>query len=81
MVNLRKNNDVLVYGDYELIELEHPDIYAYVRTLGPRRMMVLLNFSARKSSIELPDASGMGDVLINNFETVDVEKNKVFLTE
>ena len=79
MVNLRKNNDVLVYGDYKVIELEHPNIYAYVRTLGPRKMMVLLNFTANKSSIETPDAVVIGEVLINNFETVDVEKNKIFL--
>lgn len=45
MVRLRKENAVLVYGDYELLLPEHPAIYAYTRGYEGRVWTVLLNFS------------------------------------
>ena len=53
MVALRKDNLLLVYGNYEIIQEEHPTIYAYTRTLEDQKMLVLLNFSESESSIEL----------------------------
>ena len=53
MVSIRKENLVLVYGKYTLIQKEHETIYAYTRTLDENKMLVLLNFSKEKSSITL----------------------------
>ena len=73
MVKLRKDNPVLVYGDYELIQPEHPQIYAYTREMGEQKMLALLNFSDQKSRIELQEAVSAGDVAINNYESLDID--------
>jgi len=44
MVQLRKDHAVLVYGDYQILDEAHPDIYAYTRTLKDKQFLVLLNF-------------------------------------
>jgi oligo-1,6-glucosidase len=47
MVQLHKDNSVLVYGMYTLLDEDNPDIYAY-RELEGRKLLVLLNFSSKK---------------------------------
>ena len=46
LVQLRKDNPVLVYGKYKLLDRDNPQVYAYTRTLGDREVLVLLNFSS-----------------------------------
>ena len=71
MVKLRKDNPVLVYGDYELVRPEHEQVYAYTRTLGDVKMLVLLNFSDEAAGIELPEGTATDEVLINNYDAVE----------
>lgn len=51
---VRKSNLALVYGDYECLHPEHEQIYAYTRTLGTDRFLVLLNFSDDTETYVLP---------------------------
>ena len=79
MVALRKDNLLLVYGNYEIIQEEHPTIYAYSRTLDDEKMTVLLNFSESESSISLPNFDHSKKVLINNYNEFSVDKNTITL--
>ncbi len=79
MVALRKDNLLLVYGEYEIIQEEHPTIYAYSRTLDDEQMKILLNFSESESSISLPNFDHSKEVLINNYNEFSVDKNTITL--
>jgi oligo-1,6-glucosidase len=79
MTTLRKNNDVLVYGDYEIIAKDHPTIYAYTRTLGNQKIAVLLNFSTSNATMDLPEGWNLGDEWINNLEPIKVTENQIEL--
>lgn len=79
MVQLRKDNPVLVYGDYQILEAAHPEIYAYTRTLKDKQLLVLLNFSDIKSTIVLPQAVAVGKLLINNYDIFDIEEMTITL--
>ena len=79
MVALRKDNLLLVYGEYEIIQEEHPTIYAYSRTLDDEQMKILLNFSESESSISLPNFDHSKKVLINNYNEFSVDKNTITL--
>jgi oligo-1,6-glucosidase len=79
MVSIRKENLVLVYGKYTLIQKEHETIYAYTRTLDEEKMLVLLNFSEEKSSISIPYLSKNPKVLINNYNRLTITKNSIEL--
>lgn len=52
MIALRKNNPVLVHGQYTLLQANHPQVYAYTREWEGKKVLVLLNFSKEKASIE-----------------------------
>ncbi len=79
MVQLRKDNLILVYGDYDLLLPEDKQIFAYTRTLGDDRWLVLLNFSTTEAVAALPNEFSPGDIKINNYDTVSVDGSTVTL--
>ena len=50
LVRLRKDNPVLVYGRYKLLDMDNPHVYAYTRTSGDKEVLVLLNFSSEEAT-------------------------------
>ncbi|THH30754.1 hypothetical protein EUX98_g3425 [Antrodiella citrinella] len=51
-LDVRKQNDSLIYGDFKPVLLDHPTIFAYTRTLeGGTSALVVMNFSTQSVSI------------------------------
>jgi oligo-1,6-glucosidase len=67
MARLRNEHDILVYGDYALLQKGHPDVYAFTRELGEDKWLVLLNFSEKEVSFEEELLSKAREVKINNY--------------
>jgi oligo-1,6-glucosidase len=68
MVELRKSNPVLVYGKYTLLDKKNPDVYAYTRELDGSKMLVLLNFTSKKTKVKTGINTKKASLLINNYE-------------
>jgi oligo-1,6-glucosidase len=68
LIALRRQHPVIVHGRYELLLPEHPHLYAYTRTLGDERLLVLCNFSAEPQTLVLPADLPLGhaELLIGN---------------
>ena len=67
---VRKAHKVLVYGQYQLLDAANPHIYAYTRTLGPEKALVVLNFSAEKRAWAMPAGlTPSGQPWLNNYAT------------
>lgn len=79
MTKVRKENPVLVYGQYELLEREHPNIYAFTRTLEEEKVLVLLNFSEEKASIMLSEVLVSEKAIINNYSELEIENDMLNL--
>lgn len=54
LIQLRRGNDALIYGSYELILEEHDQIFAYVRSYGDEMYVVLTNLFDEPAEVELP---------------------------
>lgn len=79
MAEVRKSNSVLVYGDYTLVQEEHPDIYAFTRTQGSEQLLVLLNFSEENATIDVSETGELGAPLINNYADINIKEKVVSL--
>lgn len=79
LTKMRTENPIWVYGSYELVQKEHPTVYAYTRTLGKEKRFVLLNFSAQKSNIELKNFKINATPIMNNYDAVTVQNQIVEL--
>ncbi len=69
LIRLRHENPVIVDGRYELLIPDHPYIYAYSRTLGDEKLIVLCNFL--DDYVDIPDTISeqlRGEVLIGNYD-------------
>jgi oligo-1,6-glucosidase len=55
LIMLRKENPIIVYGDYKEILRDSESIFAYIRTLGEEKLLVILNFYEPEVEFVLPD--------------------------
>lgn len=55
VIALRKNNEVLVYGDFEELNKDNTEIYSYIRTLNGERMLIIINFFGGEPVFKLPE--------------------------
>jgi len=67
IVKLRKDNPVLIYGKYVLLDQDNPDVYAYTRELDGRRILVLLNFRDKAASVKTGLDLSKARVLLGNY--------------
>ncbi|MBV9998288.1 MAG: alpha-glucosidase [Verrucomicrobia bacterium] len=81
LIRLRRENPVIVYGKYRLILDAHEEVYAFTRTLGDSRLLVLLNFTGDKPVFALPShvAFAGKEILISNYP-VDPDEDIRLLT-
>ncbi|MCC3153614.1 alpha-glucosidase [Hymenobacter sp. BT770] len=67
---LRRQHKVLVYGQYQLLDAANPNVYAYTRTQGNDKVLVVLNFTSEKRDWTLPTGLTLGGApWLNNYPT------------
>jgi alpha-glucosidase len=68
MIWLRKHNDVLIYGRYELANAGHDSIYAYKRHFEGRTVLVAVNLTEYPCYWDEPKD---GAILLTNYQELD----------
>lgn len=73
LIQLRKENPVIVYGEFEPLLTEHDKIFAYLRKDKKQQILVVNNFSGERVDLHLPQEliNLQGEALIANYELVD----------
>ncbi|MFP3410888.1 oligo-1,6-glucosidase [Bacillus sp. SIMBA_074] len=81
LIELRKNNEIVVYGTYDLILENNPSIFAYVRTYGEEKLLVIANFTADECVFELPKDIIYSELelLIYNYDVENVSIENITL--
>ncbi|MBD8067663.1 glycoside hydrolase family 13 protein [Bacillus sp. PS06] len=75
MIRLRKEHDVFVYGEYELLLENHPQLFVYTRTLGNDKAIIICNFSDMKNTFKIPNrlTPSSSELLLCNYEEKEKE--------
>jgi len=70
LIELRKQHEIIVYGNYTILAEENEQVYAYLRTLGEEQLLVVLNFFGEPTTFELPSTVKFQakELLIANYE-------------
>ena len=74
LIALRHTNEVMVDGVYDVLIPDHPQIYAYTRTLGDKQLLVLCNDSDTNVAIpaEIKEKiHAAKNILIQNYKDTD----------
>ena len=66
LIRLRKENEIIVYGNYELLLPEDENIFAYVRSLDGKKLLTVCNFSKSEQKFDFQGYEN-AKVLISNY--------------
>lgn len=65
MIQVRRASQTLIYGSYELILADHPEVYAYLRQGEEETFLVVVNMFDNPSQVDLSDYQVDFTVLAN----------------
>ena len=68
LIRLRKNSDLIVYGDYELLCPESEELFVYTRKLDGEKMIVMCNFTDHDVEYKVPQEFEGAKKLIGNYD-------------
>jgi oligo-1,6-glucosidase len=66
LIKLRAHTLAFVYGDYQDLDPQNEKIYAYTRTLGEKKYLVVENFSSSPVTYTLPDGLKAATLLLSD---------------
>ena len=64
LIQLRRDDEVVALGDFEMLLPHHKQVYAFRRTLGERALVVVVNMSGADALADL-DVAGASVVIEN----------------
>lgn len=76
LIRLRAEHPVAIYGTYDLILAKHKQIYAYTRTKGDEKLLVISNLFADTAAFNLPRTIKYAswELLVANYEVDPAER-------
>lgn len=80
LIRIRKKNEIIVYGTYDLILEDHQEIYVYTRTLGDEKLLVICNFKENTPVFNLPEEIRYNskELIIGNYTTESTDDIESF---
>ena len=83
LIALRKQYEIITYGNYELILGEDEQIFAYIRNGADEKLLVINNFYGSETTFKLPENLTFeeyhSEILLSNYEDSSKEFKQVFL--
>lgn len=73
LIELRKNNPIVVWGDFELVTGVPDQVFMYFRRYESQTWLVTANFSRESVALELPGIGQAGEFIIGNYSREDVD--------
>ncbi|WML57819.1 alpha-glucosidase [Neobacillus sp. PS2-9] len=70
LIQLRKENEVIVYGNFQEIVEDHEQIYSFIREWDNERWLVVLNISEQQVEVKLPEFVSVLEkkIIITNYK-------------
>ena len=68
LIDIRKHNDTIIYGDYTLLCPEDKNIFAYTRELNGDKILVVCNFYDKEVTFGFDGDFNHADILLSNYK-------------
>ena len=79
LIQLRREYDVVAYGDIEPMALDHPSVFAYKRRWKNEELTVVNNFYKKETVLNIGEPINDYRCLISNYDRPDMKKDQVTL--
>ncbi|GIO37704.1 alpha-glucosidase [Paenibacillus antibioticophila] len=88
LIELRKNNPIVVWGDFELVEDVPEELFMYYRRYKGETWLVTANFSPAPITLEMPEIGSVSEFIIGNyardaadFQQLQLQPYEAFVTK
>lgn len=78
LIQYRRDHDIVVKGDFQLLYPDHPAVFAYKRQWQDDAFVVFANVSEEVQTVDVAKLS-LNDVIINNYDEVTVRDGQLTL--
>lgn len=78
LIQYRRDHDIVVKGDFQLLYPDHPAVFAYKRQWQDDAFVVFANVSEEEQTVDVAELS-LNDVIINNYDEVEVRDGQLTL--
>ena len=68
LINIRKHNDTIIYGDYKLLLPEDKNVFAYSRKLNGDKIVVVCNFYDKEVNLNFKEDFNNVEILLSNYK-------------
>lgn len=81
LIKLRKEHEIIVYGDVNLLMEDDENIFAYTRSYNDEKLLVILNFFEKEAEFKLDEGMKFdgAELLISNYEVDNPELKNMIL--
>jgi glycosidase len=74
LISLRKERDIITYGDFELIDGENEKVFAFVREYKGEKLYVISNWSEEEVIFDIEKEIKDIDILTSNYKNVEIKR-------
>lgn len=68
LIEIRKHNDTIIYGDYKLLLPEDKNVFAYSRELNGDKIVVVCNFYDKEVNLNFKEDFNNVEILLSNYK-------------
>lgn len=79
LIQLRKENPLIVWGDFKLLAPDHPEVFAYERSFEGETWIVVANMSETETHVQLSDDAEKVSPIIGNYAENTYQLNNLRL--
>lgn len=81
LIKLRKENEIIVYGDLKLLYEDDENIFSYIRTYKDEKLLVIINFFEAEAEFKITEEIKykQAELLISNYEVENNKFSNIFL--
>jgi len=77
LIQVRKENDIVVYGDYTPLYFEHEQVVALSRNLNEEKWIIIVNFTKEKATLDFNNE--VAEIIISNTSRLELKEDKLTL--
>lgn len=74
LTSMRKQYPVMVYGTYEQLWQDDPEVIAYTRSYEGEKWLVAVNYSEKERTVGLSELVKEGELLLSNYENQETDQ-------
>lgn len=76
LIQLKKSADIYTYGQFDLVDADNPNIFAYSRTLNNDKVLIVGNLTDKVSQLNIDIDVKHTETLLHNYDK-DINLNQI----